>query len=193
MTAYTKYLHRSGIGQVRSVSIYWQWQGFNVWLLTVFVNHLFPGISLIRRICFWNGNYYSCWWIEIMFLLIANPLFSQPPTAHLSHSPPRPPLIELIIARCMHVCVCVCCIDCVNVYRNRMWLGLGKTAAEYTDLRQAQHKLDKYQFFGKDIQMLDRGKEIIKARTSVSILVKGMWMRAYPIIGCLHLSCYPRG
>lgn len=84
----------------------WQWQGKSGSpVLTMFVNHLFPGISLIRGLWLWNSNYYGRWWMEITFPLIAKPLFSQPPTAHLGHSPPRPPLIELIIARCMFWCV----------------------------------------------------------------------------------------
>lgn len=41
--------------------------------------------------------------------------------------------------------------------------------------------------------MLGRQRETIKARTSVSVPFKGIWMRAYPIIGCLHPSCYHRG
>lgn len=41
-------------------------------------------------------------------------VFSQPPSAHLVHSPPRPALIELIIARCE--CVCVGHTHCKNWY-----------------------------------------------------------------------------
>lgn len=41
--------------------------------------------------------------------------------------------------------------------------------------------------------MLGRQRETIKARTSMSVPFKGIWMRAYPIIGCLHPSCYHRG
>ena len=42
-----------------------------------------------------------------------------------------------------------------------------------------------------NVEQRERG--IIKARACASIAVTGIWMRAYPIIGCLHLSCYPRG
>lgn len=101
-----------------------QWQGksgSHVWPLTVFVNHLFPQISLIRGLRLWNGNYCGRWWMEIAFPLIAIPLFSQPPTAHLGRSPPRPALIELIIARCVFWCVlqslCVGDGVCVYIYR----------------------------------------------------------------------------
>lgn len=120
MNTNTQFHHCIGSFMLRTTGcVHWQWQGKSgscVWPLTVFVNHLFPRISLIRGLWLWNGNYYGRWWMEITFPLIVNPLFSQPPTAHLGGSPPRPPLIELIIARCVFCCVCC---------KPYVWLGRG--------------------------------------------------------------------
>lgn len=54
--------------------------------LTVFVNGLFPQISVIRAPRPPNGNYYSHWWMEIAF-----PLIAQPSVFTASHRSPRPP------------------------------------------------------------------------------------------------------
>lgn len=86
------------------------WRGkpeSGVWPLTVFVNHLFPRISLIRELWLWNGDYYGRWWMEIAFPLIVNP-----PIFTTSHRSPRPLSTATCTnwADCCKMCVCVWCV-----------------------------------------------------------------------------------
>ena len=74
------------VGSAERVTEQWRSRsGSRVRPLTVFVNDLFPPISLIRRLRFSNCDYYARWWMEITFPLIANP-----PIFTTSHRSPRP-------------------------------------------------------------------------------------------------------
>lgn len=108
---------------------------------------------------------------------------SQPPIFTTSHRSPLPLSATIYTNWADHWKMCVA---------KRMCWGGGHMAGGHWPETSATRGWW-VTFFMTDIQMLGREREIIKARTSVSIPVKGIWMRAYPIIGCLHLSCYPWG
>lgn len=115
---------------------------------------------------------------------------SQPSIFTTSHRSPRPLSTTTSsnwVDYCK-MCVSVCMLHSLFVGAYRIGLLFCKTVF-WAETGTTRGWLVSFFF----IQTLSREKGIIKARTFVSILVKGIWMRAYPIIGCLHLSCYPRG
>lgn len=164
MNLNTKHLHWSELLCCR------QWQSIPLWLLTAFVNHLFPWTSLIRGLQLWNTNYYSCWWMKITFLLIATlPIFTT------SQCSPRP----LSTTTCTNwadyckMCVLVCVLRwlamCCGIQDWDVAFIVEGCYIHWPDTNRARSWL--VSFF------LDRHpnvkREFIKARTSVSILVKG--------------------